>query len=77
VLIKLNIVSALVCFLLLRIEHEYSENITILRWKGGEYEMTVLYDAHYSTLRKNETTFENFSTGYQCDHSLSVAQNTK
>jgi len=31
VLIKLNIVSALVRFLLLRIEHEYSENITVLR----------------------------------------------
>jgi len=31
VLITLNIVSALVRFLLLRIELEYSENITVLR----------------------------------------------
>ena len=47
VLIKLNIVSALVRFLLLRIEHEYSENITVLRWKVGAYKMNVLYYAVY------------------------------
>ena len=47
VLIKLNIVSALVRFLLLRIELEYSENITVLRWKGGAYKMNVLYYAVY------------------------------
>ena len=37
----------------------------------------MLYDVHYSTLCKNETMLENVSTGYQYDHSLSVAQNTK